>query len=326
MAAATQREDLRTRRPAGARSAGLASVLILGLVIAGTVVAKAQQFGEWGPAVHAGTQLNSSFTDGCPIEAPDGHQLFIASNREGSAGLDIWVSTRGSESHPWQVPVRLPAPVNSAANDFCPTPLPGNRLLFVSTRLNACGGANNADIFYTQLHPSHGWLPPQHLGCAVNSPFEEFSPSLVEAEGTSMLYFSSNRLTGVAGQHDIFVSVLQADGVFGPAQYVAELSTAADDSRPNVRKDGLEVVFDSTRDGGPSEIYRSTRTSVFAPWAAPTRLGVNVNDVAAADTRASLSRDGTRLTFGSNRAGGVGGSDVYVSKRTGPGRGQGPGH
>lgn len=322
MAATAHRRDARTRSRAGSpRWDDRAPIVVLALVLAATAAVKAQQFGDWGPAVNAGPQLNSPLTDGCPIEAPDGHQLFMASNREGSAGLDIWVSTRSSESHPWEAPARLPAPVNSAANDFCPTPLPGNRLLFVSTRSNTCGGGNNADIYYAQLHPSRGWLPPQHLGCAINSPFEEFSPSLVEAEGTSMLFFSSNRLTGVAGQHDLYVSVLLPDGTFGPAQYVAELNSGADDARPNVRKDGLEIVFDSTRNGGASEIFTSTRASVFAPWAPPSPLGAHVNDAIWSETRASLSRDGTRLTFGSNRPGGLGGSDVYVSTRSGPGRG-----
>ena len=47
-----------------------------------------------------------------------------------------------------------------------------------------------ADIYLTQHHPVRGWLEPKPL-CGVNSKFEEFSPSFVEAEGVTMLYFSS---------------------------------------------------------------------------------------------------------------------------------------
>jgi WD40-like Beta Propeller Repeat len=286
----------------------------------------AQNFGEWGPAVSVDPNrvngVNTAFNDGCPIEAPDGHRLFFASNRSGD--LDIWVAYRATQDDPWVLQERLPSPVNeSPANEFCPTPLPGNGLLFVSTRSNLCGGAtNNADLYSTRFHPVLGWLPPQHLGCAVNSGFEEFSPSLVEADGMTMLFFSSNRADGV--RHKIYLSLLLPDGSWGAATLVAELnSPGASDARPNVRKDGLEIVFDSTRAGGPSQIYAATRSSVFQPWSTPQLLGPNVNLPAFAQSRASISRDGNRLHFGSTRANQPGdqGSDIFVSTRSGPGNG-----
>ena len=79
------------------------------------------------------------------------------------------------------------------------------------------------------------------------------------------------------------------------------------------------MVFDSTRDGGAPEIYTSSRTSVFDPWSAPQRLGPNVNSTAT-ETRATISRDGKRLYFGTTRAAVLGSSDVFVSERTGPGK------
>src|SRR4051812_13216871 len=70
--------------------------------------------------------VNSAAPDGCPIESADGLSLFIASARPGgvpgNVGNDIWVSDRESLTSPWQPPKNLGEPVNSAANDFCPTP------------------------------------------------------------------------------------------------------------------------------------------------------------------------------------------------------------
>src|SRR5262245_31732538 len=46
--------------------------------------------------------LNTASVDGCPIQAPDGLSLYMASNRPGGrGGLDIWVATRSSTSAPW---------------------------------------------------------------------------------------------------------------------------------------------------------------------------------------------------------------------------------
>jgi WD40-like Beta Propeller Repeat len=294
------------------------------VVVCAQPAAHAQNFGAWEPAVSVDPNrvngVNTPFNDGCPIEAPDGHRLFLASDRSGD--LDIWVAYRAITSDPWVLQERLPSPVNeSPSNEFCPTPLPGNGLLFVSTRSNLCGGAtNNADIYYTRFHPILGWLPPEHLGCEVNSGFEEFSPSLVEADGMTMLFFSSNRADGI--RHKIYMSLLLPDGSWGTPTLVNEVNSAASDARPNVRKDGLEIVFDSTRGGGPPQIYSATRSSVLQLWSTPELLGPNVNLPAFAQSRPTISRDGKRLYFGSTRDNQPGdrGADVFMSTRSGPGR------
>jgi len=103
------------------------------------------------------------------------------------------------------------------------------------------------------------------------------------------------------------------------------LNTASQDARPNVRRDGLEIVFDSTRPGalgGSPDIYSSTRASVKAAWSAPINLGAVINTTAN-ETRASLSRDGKTLLFGSNRPGSEASlvepyapsNDIYVTTR-----------
>lgn len=303
-----------------ASAMAIAGIAVLFAVLLYASAAEAQSFGNWEPAVSVDpggiNMVNTAALEGCPIESPDGRTLFFASNRPGGkGGIDIWVAYRESDHHPWGEPANLPEPVNSAFDDFCPTPLPGGRLLFVSRRGSICGFS--ADIFQTRLHPVWGWLDPENLGCDVNSSGDEFSPSFVEADGQTMLFFSSGR----DGLQNIYMSVLQPDGSWGAADPVEELNTPFfNDARPNVRKDGLEIVFDSDRPGGLGgfDIYAAVRSSIFEPWSEPEPLGPNVNSVSS-ETRASLSRDGRRLYFGSNRPGGEENSDIYVSSRSGPG-------
>jgi hypothetical protein len=280
-------------------------------------IASAMHFTPWGTPVNAesvpgtSSELNTQYNDGCPIQSPDGLSLYMATNRPGGlGGQDIWVANRPSRDARWGAPENLGAPVNSAANDFCPTPLRGKRLLFVSERGGAgtCGGA---DIYVTRLNPAHGWDDPLDLGCQVNSPAGEAGPSYFETPSGAELYFSSTR----TGGSDIYASPELADGSFGPAVPVPSLNTASDDFRPNVRKDGLEVVFDSNRNGGlgGQDIWSSTRDSVEDEWSPPVNL-TTVNSPFA-ETRASLSWDALTLTFGSNRPGGEGMADVYESTR-----------
>lgn len=300
-------------------------ILALALAAVAASAALAQGFTPWGAPVNAesiaGTsaELNTSFQDGCPILSPDGLSLYMASNRPGGVGgLDIWVARRASKSAPFGAPVNAGEPVNSSADDFCPSPMAGGWFFFVSTRAGGCG---DADIYVTR-RAGTGWWQPLHLGCKVNSSGQEASPYLLtQKSGRVLLYFSSNRAGGFARDaatpdHDIYVSPLTLFG-FAHAQLVPGLNTAQNDARPNLRLDGLEIVFDSDRPGtlGGPDIYAATRARVTDPWSAPANLGAPINSPAG-ESRASLSWDGTSLYFGSTRPGVEGAADIFVATRT----------
>jgi hypothetical protein len=292
--------------------------LAMGLLgaVAVSDVASAKQYGDWQQAAPVAA-ANSAATEGCPIESPDGLSLYIMSTRGAGGDQDIWVATRADTGDNFGEPQMLPAPVNSDANDFCPTPLRGNWLLFVSTRggtdafgTAACGGG---DIYLTRRSPATGeWAPPRNLGCTFNGgpngAGTEFGPTVVETDAGRLLLFSSGGDLGTNTQ-DIYASLDQGDWTFGPREAVAALNSPRDDVMPNISKDGREIVFASNRDGGQGDfdIWSSTRTSVLEPWTAPTNLGTAVNGPGR-ETRPALSWDGSRLYFG--RSG-----EIYLSSR-----------
>jgi hypothetical protein len=306
----------------------LVFALIVG-VAAGAAFASSAgpHYRAWSPAQkidevggnHA--DLNTSSLDGCPIQSPDGLSLYMASNRPGGkGGLDIWVATRTSASDPWGAPVNLPEPINSAADDFCPTPIQGEGLLFVSRRVVAGVTCGLGDIYLSRRNPAHGWSEPEHLGCdpaGPNSALDEQGPSYVQGR----LYFSRSSLPpGNTGE--LYVSEKQGDMDFAAASPIVELNDAgANDIQPNVRKDGREIVFSSNRAGGLGgpDIWSATRASVDHPWSAPVNLGSNVN-TGFGESRPSLSWDAEQLLFGragpaGTGEGGTGASDIYVTSR-----------
>jgi hypothetical protein len=284
----------------------------------------AQIFSAWNSAQKLdevaanSTELNTPALDGCPIQSPDGLSLYMASNRPGGrGGLDIWVARRPNRNAPWDAPQNLGEPVNSAADDFCPTPIRNGGLFFVSREAlpGACG---LGDIYFTRFTRQSGWSEPQRLACAPdgpNSALDEQGPSYVaSSKDRGSLYFSRSSAT-VAG--DIFVSSGVAGGAFGAAVPVTELNDpVANDIQPNVRKDGKEVVFSSNRAGtvGAQDIWVATRKNANQPWSDIANLGSPVN-TAAAESRPSLSRDGRQLLFG-RAPGPEGMSDIYVATRT----------
>lgn len=266
-------------------------------------------------------ELNTPSVDGCPIQSPDGLSLYLASNRpDGRGGLDIWVARRSSTTAAWGAPQNLPEPINSTADDFCPTPLRGGGLLFVSRRVVPGVTCGLGDIYFSRFNENHGWTEPQHFACAPAGPntvLDEQGPSRVEIHGTAYLYFSSSRTAGQGGfvAGDIYVSQESAGGFGGGVAVGALNDGQANDIQPNVRKDGRELVFSSDRSGGlgGQDIWVSTRASTDGAWSAPVNLGTAVN-TAAGESRPSLSWQGEQLLFG-RAPGPEGGSDIYVTTR-----------
>jgi hypothetical protein len=287
-----------------------------------TALAQAGHFSAWAMAQKIdeidgnSSELNTPFADGCPIQSPDGLSLYMASNRPGGQGLlDIWVAHRDSRSDPWGAPENLGEPVNSAADDFCPTPIRGGGLFFVS-REALPGSCGMGDIYFTRYHSTRGWSEPRNLGCAPagpNSALDEQGPSFVRAGRKAQLYFSRSSAT-VLGE--IFSSEKLAGWSFGPAAPVAALNDpVANDIQPNVRRDGREVVFSSNRTGtlGGQDVWVSTRANIHQPWSAPVNVGGAVN-TAAGETRPSLSWHAETLLFG-RAPGPEGMSDIYMATR-----------
>ena len=58
-----------------------------------------------------------------------------------------------------------------------------------------------------------------------------------------------------------------------------------------------------------------TQAQKYSAWSAPANLGAVINS-AASDQGPALSKNGLSLYFTSNRAGSIGGFDMYVSQRT----------
>jgi WD40-like Beta Propeller Repeat len=284
-------------------------------------------YGPWGPPVNLGPVVNSAYNDNSPAISKDGLSLYITSSAlpsppgsrpGGQGGADIWVSQRASIDAPWGEPVDLGANINSAGNDGVPSlSTDGHRLYFHSGGRGGCGAA---DLFVSRRQDKRddfGWEPAENLGCVVNSPFLDNGPTIFEddATGITTLYFNSPRPGGLGGV-DIYASTLQADGTFGPGVNVLELNSGFNDDRVAIRPDGLEIFVSTNRPGGvgSQDIWVATRATTLDPWSPPVPLGPVVNSPSF-DGGPALSFDGTELYFHSDRPGGFGGYDLYVTRR-----------
>jgi len=275
---------------------------------------------EWSEPVNLGPVINSSFLDGNAGLSPDAHTIYFVSTRPGGlGGNDIWMSHRQCLSCDWDAPVNLGDPINSSAGDAAPTLSDDGRMLFFFSARP--GGLGLADI-YVSHRVSTGadgdvWGPPENLGPDVNTAAVEQGSYYVKVSGepNASLYFNRPASNGILDVYKVFLS---NDGVpLGPAVLVPELSDPAGaDQKVSVRTDGLELFLSAFRaDGfGNFDLYVSTRHDGNDPWPAPTHLDAPIN-TPSIESQPNLSRDGRTLIFTSDRPGGFGLQDLWMTTR-----------
>jgi WD40 repeat protein len=287
-------------------------------------------FGPWGTPTNLGAVVNTASSDAHPAISKDGLSLYITTNRPENAddlALDdnIWVSQRASENDPWGAPVELGPAVNTTANDRVPTfSRDGHWMFFGSNRAGGTGGLDVWASYRQDVHDDFAWQPAMNLGAGVNSTSDDDGPTYFQNEETGVvtLYFTSARPGGL-GNFDIYATTQNPDGSFGPAALVPELSSAGRDTRTAIRHDGREMFITSNRAGSavnpvtnqPSlDLWVSIRASTGDPWGAPVNLGATVNSPSD-DGAPAISSNSQTLYFYSNRDGGFGGNDLYVTIR-----------
>jgi hypothetical protein len=280
----------------------------------------APRFSEWSAPANLGSVVNSSSNDSTPAVSKDGRSLYFGTNRPNGAGLlDIWVSQWDDAIGTWGAPTNLGDIVNSEFVDTAPSLSRDEHWLFFhSNRTGGRGGFDLWAAYREHTHDDLGWQPPVNVGSGVNSASDETDPDYFENEdgGLPQLFYGSNRPGGPGG-FDFYVSTLQLDGRFGSGNLIAELSSPVADPGLMVRFDGLEAFFFSRRSGGilgSIDMWTATRETVFDPWSAPGHL-TSLN-TAGIDQAPHIGADRETLYFASDRAGGSGGLDLYVTTRT----------
>jgi hypothetical protein len=280
------------------------------------------EFSEWSDPINLGPIVNSRFDDFHPAISHNGLSLYLTSARPGGFGPnDIWVSQRDSLDDPWGQPQNLGPNINTAADEFAPDFSPDGHWLFFSR--GRPPGTNDAPEIWVSYRKDadddFGWGPAVRLRGEINVPgLDDNAPTFFHDRqtGVTSIYFNSIIRTDGPGDFDIYVSTQREDGTFGRAKLVPELSSPQRDTRTAIRNDGLEMFITSRRLGsfGLIDLWVATRESTLDPWSAPINLGPTIN-TAANDGGPALSCDGTTLYFYSDRDGGSGGRDLYVTTR-----------
>jgi len=212
-------------------------------------------------------------------------------------------------------PVNLGPPINSPSKEVSPfiSSADGLQRYFCSDRE---GGIGKMDIWMvTRSTKDDEWGPPVNLGTTINSPDHEYGPNL-SADGL-MLYFVSKRPGGY-GNYDIYMATRATtdDDWSAPVNLGPIVNSLYKDNAPSISADGLTLFIDSDRPAGLGnrDLYVTTRPTISDPWTEPVNLGPMVNS-SDLDYWPNISTNGLTLLFTSDRPGGYGNRDIWVTTR-----------
>ncbi|MCB0397600.1 MAG: PD40 domain-containing protein [Flavobacteriales bacterium] len=162
---------------------------------------------------------------------------------------------------------------------------------------------------------------PVNLGTTVNTEWDDYMPS-TNPTGTR-IYFTSQRKGGFSqekgedkeGDEDLYYTDMKNGQWQKPVLLPAPLNSASNEGAPAFSADGQTMVYVACgRDDGMGDCDLYLSNLEGDKWSAPINMG-NVINSDAWDSQPTVSSDGQRIFFCSDREGGYGGEDLYMIER-----------
>ncbi len=228
------------------------------------------------------TELNSVF-------APDGKEFYFTIR----GALGRWtIMVMAIENGRWSRP--RPASFSGRWSDVDPfITADGRRLYFCSNRPLSGQGDKGKDFdIWMSDRTAQGWSAPANVGAPVNSPADEFYPSLSK-NGT--IYFQSRR-PGGPGSPDIWRARPVAGG-FADAQCLPPpVNSAGFEGDTLVAPDESYLIVSTSRapQTGQADLFLSLR-GPNGTWTPLVKIGFDVSSPRSGENCQMLSPDGRYL-------------------------------
>jgi len=158
---------------------------------------------EWTAPIHAGNVLNDAGYNGVAGFSSDGQQLFLLSHYASSGKAKTQgISVSRKTGSGWSTPenITLPYFLNRSNSLQGQLSKDGSAFVYSADSYSTIG---EEDIYVVLRDASGNWGESRNLGRNINTPLQEFSPSL--SEDGRYLFFASNGRQGY-GSSDIYFS------------------------------------------------------------------------------------------------------------------------
>jgi outer membrane protein OmpA-like peptidoglycan-associated protein len=246
--------------------------------------------------------INSEFTEYNPVVSADQSVMAFTSlrpnARTGRSAEEVYITfkTSGDWGEPSKIEIRTDENVGTAGI----SPDGQQMLVFI--------GSGNKGNLYIMRKEGNGWSQPSAID-GLNSRDLESTGSITP-DGKK-IYFASNRPGGYGGM-DIWVAENIGNGKWGNITNLGpEVNTKYDEDAPFIHPDMKTLYFTSNgaNSMGGRDIFKTN--TLGGKWTSPENMGYPIN-TPLNDNYFTLSADGSKGYFSSDREGGYGGQDIYI--------------
>lgn len=213
-------------------------------------------------------------------------------------------------------PVSIGSAVNSPDDEYWPSiTADGSTLMF--TRQNRSQNGMDPRISQEDFYVSHlgnnGWTIATNAGAPINTGSNEGAQTL-SSRGNYM-YFTACDRSGGLGSCDLYFSAFDGGKWTIPVNAGSPVNTQYWESQPSVSADDRVLFFSSNRPGGigGKDIWYSVMDD-NNKWTVPVNMGKNIN-TEGDEMSPFIHFDGKTLYFASDGRPGMGGFDLYFTRR-----------
>jgi len=207
-------------------------------------------------------------------------------------------------------PQNLGANVNSPISEYWPSLTADNKMLTftVSDRKK-----NSPEDLYFSEKVKNKWQLAKNIGLPINTNKSEGAQS-VSADGKTMVFTACLRKDGY-GSCDIYISRKIGNKWTEPENIGQPINSQYKETQPALSSDGKTIYFVSTRPGGNGkfDIWQSNLLE-NGNWSSPQNPGDSIN-TREDELAPFIHYDNKTLYFSSNGHVGMGGSDLFISRK-----------
>ncbi|NQY67959.1 MAG: PD40 domain-containing protein [Flavobacteriales bacterium] len=265
--------------------------------------------------INLGDSINTRYAEYSPVLEVTENTMLFTSKREGSTGgfrtdqgyyhEDIYSSKRVNGV--WTKPLQLGRHINTNGDDA---------VLGISAdgqKMYMYRSENKGGNIYVSENTGVEWSMPVLLGSDVNS--KDWETHAVINAQENVLFFVSDRKSGFGGR-DIYRCVKLPDGTWSKAANIGpDINTEYDEECPYIHQDGIHFYFASKghKNMGGFDMYVSEMSTENGEimFTKPENLGYPINTVNN-DMYLTVSSDGKRAYYSSERPEGYGDKDIYM--------------
>ncbi|PWH86200.1 OmpA family protein [Brumimicrobium oceani] len=249
------------------------------------------------------------------------HLFAIANKLKDNAEFSIYAMKNPSKISP----VNIGRGINTIHPEYFPTiTVDGKTLLFTREVPNNDGRVRGQEDFFTStLTEKNTWSTAVPMPPNINTEQNEGAPT-ISADGRTLIFVGCADVTGTyygrnregKGSCDLFITERIGGEWSNPKNLPGEVNSYNWETQPSLSADGKTLYF--IRRVGRNNRHRSdifmSKKQADGTWGRATQLPGNIN-TEMSESSVMIHPDGQTLYFASNGHVGMGGTDIYMSRK-----------